>query len=78
MSDQILLSAPGGQEWILIIVIVLLLFGANRLPEVARGLGSGIREFKKAMNEETEERNDLATIKSEPHRSEAGQDNKNA
>jgi sec-independent protein translocase protein TatA len=59
MSGQIMLSAPGGQEWLLIFLIVLLLFGAKRLPEVARGLGSGIRELKKSMNEETTEKTDL-------------------
>jgi len=37
---------PGGMEWIIIIVAVLLLFGAKKIPELARGLGRGIREFK--------------------------------
>jgi len=39
-------SMPGGMEWIIIIVAVLLLFGAKKIPELARGLGRGIREFK--------------------------------
>lgn len=43
---------PGGQELILILVIVFLLFGAKKIPELARGLGSGIKEFKKATQEE--------------------------
>ena len=40
----------GGGEIILILAIVLILFGAKKLPELARGLGQGIREFKKATD----------------------------
>lgn len=40
---------PGGMEWIMIIAAVLLLFGAKKIPELARGLGRGIREFKDGM-----------------------------
>ena len=45
----------GGWEWIIVILAVLLLFGAKRIPELAKGLGSGIKEFKKAAREVTEE-----------------------
>jgi sec-independent protein translocase protein TatA len=41
---------PGPQELIVILIIVLVLFGAKKLPELARGLGQGIREFKKASS----------------------------
>ncbi len=41
----------GGGEIILILFIILLLFGAKKLPELAKGLGKGINEFKKASNE---------------------------
>jgi sec-independent protein translocase protein TatA len=51
MNSQILLSMPGGQELFLILLIVLVLFGAKRIPEVAQNLGKGIREFKKSMHE---------------------------
>ncbi len=37
---------PGPTELIIVLVIVLVLFGANRLPSIGRGLGSGMREFK--------------------------------
>jgi sec-independent protein translocase protein TatA len=47
----------GGQELILILMIILLLFGANKLPELAKGLGKGMKEFKKAQNEIEEEFN---------------------
>jgi len=45
----------GGPEMLLIMFIVLLLFGANRLPELAKGLGKSIREFKKAAGGVEEE-----------------------
>ena len=45
----------GGWEVILILAVVLILFGAKKLPELARGLGQGIKEFKKASNEVTSE-----------------------
>ncbi|WYJ08053.1 twin-arginine translocase TatA/TatE family subunit [Opitutia bacterium KCR 482] len=42
---------PGGSEWVVIFLAILLLFGAKRLPELAKGLGKSIREFKKATSE---------------------------
>ena len=45
----------GGWEIILILAVVLILFGSKKLPELARGLGQGIREFKKATREVTDE-----------------------
>lgn len=45
----------GGWEIVLILAVVLILFGAKKLPELAKGLGQGIREFKKASNEVTQE-----------------------
>jgi len=44
----------GGTEVLLIFLIVLLLFGGAKLPQLARGLGQAIREFKKASTEEPE------------------------
>jgi sec-independent protein translocase protein TatA len=45
----------GYQELLIILVIVLVLFGANRLPELARSLGSSVKEFKKGVNEASKE-----------------------
>src|SRR5258705_13756487 len=45
----------GGWEMVLILAVVLILFGAKKLPELAKGLGTGIKEFKKATREVTEE-----------------------
>ena len=46
---------PGMPEWIFIFVIILLFFGAAKLPELARGLALAIKEFKKASKEVTDE-----------------------
>lgn len=50
-SSLLFLGSLGGPEVILILVVVLLLFGAKRIPDLARGLGKGIREFKDASKE---------------------------
>ena len=42
----------GGKEWIVILLFVLLLFGGKKIPELMRGLGSGLNEFKKATKDE--------------------------
>jgi sec-independent protein translocase protein TatA len=47
---KLLLSMPGGTEWILIILAVLVLFGGRKIPEFMRGLGRGIREFNDAKS----------------------------
>ena len=46
----LLFSMPGGSEWILIILVVLLLFGGKKIPELMRGVGKGMREFNDAKN----------------------------
>ena len=48
-------SIIGGWELVLILAVVLMLFGAKKLPELARGLGTGIKEFKKATRDVTED-----------------------
>jgi sec-independent protein translocase protein TatA len=48
------MGMPGGMEWILIALVVLLLFGGKKIPELAKGLGSGIKNFKKAIKEDDE------------------------
>lgn len=43
---------PGGFELVLILVVVLLLFGGKKIPELAKGLGQGIKNFKKSMKDD--------------------------
>ena len=50
MNPMLALFNLGGGEIILILAIVLILFGAKKLPELAKGLGQGIKEFKKAAH----------------------------
>ena len=44
----LLFGLPGGSEWILIVLVVLLLFGGKKIPELMKGIGRGIREFNDA------------------------------
>jgi sec-independent protein translocase protein TatA len=55
MSQLAMIGMPGMQEWIIILVVVLVLFGGRKLPELARGLGQGLKEFKKAQQEASAE-----------------------
>ena len=55
----------GYQELLIILVIVLILFGANRLPELARSLGSSVKEFKKGVNEQQKDDATAAAKKEE-------------
>ena len=55
MQPILAFSLPGGPEWLLIILFVIIFFGAKKIPELARGLGKGIREFKDATKEVQEE-----------------------
>lgn len=41
---------PGGMEWIIIIIAILILFGGKKIPEFMRGLGKGMKEFKNAKD----------------------------
>jgi sec-independent protein translocase protein TatA len=50
LNSIFLLSMPGGSEWILIIIVVLLMFGGKKIPELMRGIGRGMREFNDAKN----------------------------
>jgi sec-independent protein translocase protein TatA len=50
LNNIFLLSMPGGSEWILIIIVVLLMFGGKKIPELMRGVGRGMREFTDAKN----------------------------
>lgn len=55
------LGGLGTSEILLIVLAILLLFGGKKLPELMRGMGKGVKEFKDAMNEPTNEKNDEDT-----------------
>jgi sec-independent protein translocase protein TatA len=52
-----------GYEWVLVILVVLLIFGATRLPLLGRNLGQGIKEFKKGVSEAKSDKNDKSEDK---------------
>jgi len=49
IPPRLLFGMPGPTEWLIILVIVLLIFGGRKIPEIARGLGEGIRSFKESL-----------------------------
>lgn len=51
MNSILLFGMPGGPEWVIIAIAVLIFFGAKKIPEFAKGLGRGIREFKDAVKD---------------------------
>jgi sec-independent protein translocase protein TatA len=50
IKNLLFISMPGGSEWLLIVLAVLVLFGGRKIPEFMRGIGRGIREFNDAKN----------------------------
>jgi sec-independent protein translocase protein TatA len=46
------MGLPGGTELLVILLIVIILFGAKKIPDLAKGLGTGIKEFKKATKDD--------------------------
>lgn len=50
VNDLVFAAMPGGWEMVVIALVILLMFGAKKLPELARGLGQGIKEFKGAVD----------------------------
>ena len=58
MNAILLIGMPGMGEWLLIGLVVLIFFGAKKIPEFAKGLGKGIREFKDAVSDVKKEVDD--------------------
>ena len=50
LNNLLFISMPGGSEWLLIVLAVLVLFVGRKIPEFMRGIGRGIREFNDAKN----------------------------
>lgn len=57
MTNLAWIGMPSGSEWIIIALIVLLLFGGKKIPELMRGLGKGVKSFKDGVNDAKEEIN---------------------
>ena len=58
MPNLLLLGfLTSGSEWIIIALVILLLFGGKKIPELMRGLGKGVKSFKDGVNEAKEEIN---------------------
>ena len=58
MTNLLLLGfMPSGSEWVIIALLILLLFGGKKIPELMKGLGKGVKSFKDGVNEAKEEIN---------------------
>ena len=50
VKPVLLMGMPGGSEWILIVLVILLFFGGKKIPDLMRGIGKGVREFNDAKS----------------------------
>ena len=71
MTNLFLLGfMPSGSEWNIILLVILLLFGGKKIPELMRGLGKGVKSFKEGVNEAKEEINKAKEEIDEPENKE--------
>ena len=72
MNTLVLLPmAIHGWEWLVIALVILLLFGGKKIPELMRGLGKGVKSFKEGMKEVEKDVNDIKNdIKADPENKE--------
>ncbi|AAP77305.1 twin-arginine translocase TatA/TatE family subunit [Helicobacter sp. MIT 03-1614] len=66
---------PSITQLLIILLIIVLLFGAKKIPELAKGLGSGIKNFKKAVKEDEEDNQSEENTKSQIKQSESKNEN---
>jgi len=62
ISLSIILGIPGYWQIILIVLVVLLLFGGKKIPELMKGIGRGTREFKKGLNTDEEDEDESKDV----------------
>ena len=55
------MGMPSMPELLIVLAIVVLLFGAKKIPDLAKGMGKGIKDFKKAIKDDEEESKEIAT-----------------
>ncbi|MBN1132161.1 MAG: twin-arginine translocase TatA/TatE family subunit [Bacteroidales bacterium] len=58
MEVLVILGIPGIWQIVLLVLVILLLFGGRKIPELMRGIGQGMKEFKKATNDEEKDESD--------------------
>ena len=63
MTLNLITCLIAGYQWLIILLIVLLLFGGKKIPELMKGVGKGVKAFKEGMNEVEKEINSPATVK---------------
>ncbi len=61
MNLSIILGIPGGWQIVIILAVILLLFGGKKIPELMKGLGKGVKEFKDGINPEEEKKEEKDT-----------------
>ncbi|MBE9481664.1 MAG: twin-arginine translocase TatA/TatE family subunit [Bacteroidetes bacterium] len=61
MNLSVILGIPGGWQIVIILAVILLLFGGKKIPELMRGLGKGVKEFKDGINPEEEKKEEKDT-----------------
>ena len=59
------MGMPSMPELLIVLAIVVLLFGAKKIPDLAKGMGKGIKDFKKAIKEDDDETKEIASTKTE-------------
>jgi len=62
MTSSILLGMIGPWQIVLIVLVVLVLFGGKKIPELMRGLGKGVREFKDGINPDEKDKKDESSV----------------
>ena len=68
MTNLLLLGfLPSGSEWIIIALVILLLFGGKKIPELMRGLGKGVKSFKDGVNEAKQQQDRKSTRLNSSH-----------
>jgi len=58
LLSVLLLFMPQGSEWIIILVVILLLFGGKKIPELMKGIGKGVKGFREGLKEIEDDIND--------------------
>jgi sec-independent protein translocase protein TatA len=72
------MGMPGTTELLIILAIVVLLFGAKKIPDLAKGLGQGIKNFKKSVKDDEEDAEVKEIVSKEPKEEEPIKENKEA